>query len=153
MRKDCATGEIKDFWKLCGDPQLRIYHYALTHLYPEAKQIVPSIYFINDGGPFTMAYADSDIEATKAMLKQRFQKIKDVVRPQLLTGYDRWKCNTFCHYGTTPHPSGKINPRTGETYTIWQYIAYKTKKCGIDTVIEENTHEGHTIDYYQDPGA
>ena len=60
----------------------------------EAKQIVPSIYFINDGGPFTMAYDDSDIEATKEMLKKRFEKIKEVVRPQLLTGYNRWKCNT-----------------------------------------------------------
>ena len=76
MRKDWATGEIKDFWKLCTDPQLRIYHYALTHLYPEAKQIVPSIYFINDGGPFTMAYDQSDIDATKEMLRKRFEKIK-----------------------------------------------------------------------------
>lgn len=152
MRKDWATGEIKDFWKLCGDPQLRIYHYALTHLYPEAKQIVPSIYFINDGGPFTMAYDDSDIEATKKMLKKRFEKIKEVVRPQLLTGYNRWKCNSFCHYGKTQHQSGKIDPKTGEPYTICQYIADKTRKCGMDTVVQEDTHEGHTIDFYQDPG-
>ena len=152
MRKDWATGEIKSFWKLCADPQLRIYHYALRHLYPEARQIVPTIYFINDGGPFTMAYDDSSIEATKDMLRKRFEEIKSVTRPQLLTGYDRWKCNSFCHFGKTSHPSGKIDPRSGEPYTICQYIADKTKKCGLDSVIAEDTSEGHSIDFYKDPG-
>ena len=152
MRKDWATGEIKSFWKLCADPQLRIYHYALRHMYPEARQIVPTIYFINDGGPFTMAYDDSSLEATEKMLKKRFEEIKQTTRPQLLTGYNRWKCNSFCHFGKTAHSSGKINPKTGDPYTICQYIADKTKKCGISTVVVEDTQAGHTIDYYKDPG-
>ena len=99
-----------------------------------------------------MAYDDSDMEATKQMLKTRFEEIKQTARPQLLTGYNRWKCTSFCHYGKTAHPSGKINPRTGELYTICQYIADKTKTCGIDNTIAEDTSDGHTIDFYKDPG-
>ncbi len=152
MRKDWATGEIKSFWKLCADPQLSIYHYALRRMYPEAKQIVPTIYFINDGGPFTMAYDDSSLEATERMLQKRFEEIKQTTRPQLLTGYERWKCTSFCHFGKTAHPSGAVNPKTGEPYTICQYIADKTKKCGISAVMAEDTQAGHTVDYYKDPG-
>lgn len=151
-RIDWATGETKDFWKLMTDPQLRIYHYALSKMYPEVKQFIPSMFFIDTGGPFTMAYGQEDLEATEVMLKNMFEKIKDVTRPQLLTGKDRWKCKSFCHYGKTAHSSGDINPRTGKPYTICQYIADKVKKEGIDTVIREDTDKNHSIDFYKDPG-
>jgi len=152
MRKCWITGETKDFWKLGTDPQLRIYHYAMSKMYPDIKQFIPSIYFINKGGPFTMPFGPSDIAATEEMLRKRFEEIKAVTRPQLLTGYSRWKCNKFCHYGMTEHSSGTINPRTGEPHTICSYIADKTRKQGIDTVIAEDTAKDHNIDFYQDPG-
>lgn len=153
LRKDWATGKEKDFNSLCVDPQLRIYHLAMSYMYPEVEQFVPTIFFINHGGPFTMAYGPEDIEATKKMLAHRFEEIKKVTRPQLITGYDRWKCNKFCYYGITQHPSGNINPRTGEPHTICSYMAEKTKTYGIDIVMQEDTAKGHYIDYYQDPGV
>ena len=58
-------------------------------------------------------------------------------------------CNKFCYYGITQHPSGNINPRTGEPHTICSYMAEKTKTYGIDIVMQEDTAKGHYIDYYQ----
>ena len=53
-RLDWATGQEKTQEKLEKDPQLRIYHYAISHLYPDIDHIIFSIYFINDGGPFSL---------------------------------------------------------------------------------------------------
>ena len=157
-RKDWPHN-IKTFEKLMVDPQLRIYHYALHHLYPEAKQFIPTIYFLNDhgtrkkpvpGGAFTMAYTKNDIEETKAMIKERFEVIKSTKRPQLVKS---WKCTSFCHFGKTAHRSGQINPRTGDPYTICEYIAKRNREVGLDQVIAEETHGTHNVGLYQSPGA
>lgn len=150
---------IKTYEKLQYDPQLRIYHYALHNSFPEAKQFIPTIYFINDhgtknkpvpGGIFSMAYEKEDIDDTKEMIRKRFEVIRDNKRPNLTK---TWKCTSFCHFGMTPHKSGEIDPRTGEPYTICEYVARKTRKLGIDQTIKEEMHESHHVGHYQSPGA
>lgn len=150
---------IKTFEKLMVDPQLRIYHYALHHKFPDLKQLIPTIYFINDhgtkakpvtGGVYSMAYEKDDIGETKEMIRKRFEKIKKTARPELVKS---WKCKSFCHYGRTPHPSGEIDPRTGSPYTICEYIARKTRENGIASVIKNHIHPGHSIGNYKAPGT
>jgi hypothetical protein len=148
-RIDWATGKEKDFDKLCVDPQLRIYHMALSMLFPEVKQFIPTIYYIADGGPFTMSYGPEDIVKTKEMLRKKFEHIKRTTRPHLNKS---WRCSRICHFGKQPHPSGDIDPRTGEPYTICAYIDNKLRKKGMDTVLLEDKAEGHHFDYYQNPG-
>jgi hypothetical protein len=148
-RINWATGKTKDFAKLCVDPQLRIYHMALSMLFPDVKQFVPTIYYIADGGPFTMSYGPEDIVKTKEMLRKKFEHIKSTTSPWLNKS---WRCSRICHFGKQAHPSGKINPRTGEPYTICAYIADKVRKQGMDKVILEDTIEGHHFDHYQNPG-
>ena len=40
------------------------YYYAIKNLYPNIRYVIFSIYFINDGGPFSVCFDDSDMEAT-----------------------------------------------------------------------------------------
>lgn len=150
---------IKTYEKLLIDPQLRIYHYALHNSFPEAKQFIPTIYYINDhgtkmkpvpGGIFSMPYTKADIIQTKEMIRKRFEIIKSTSRPQLVK---TWKCSRFCHFGMTAHKSGEIDPRTGQPYTICEYMAKRTRMVGLDKVIQEETSASHNIGNYKPPGA
>ena len=78
-RLDWATGQEKTQEKLENDPQLRIYHYAVSHLYPEIDHIIFTIYFINDGGPFSICFDKSDIPRTEDMLRQKFEIVKNEI--------------------------------------------------------------------------
>lgn len=157
-RKDWPHN-IKSFEKLMVDPQLRIYHYALHHKFPNAVQFIPTIYFINNhgtkakpvtGGVFSMAYEKDDIYKTKEMIRRKFEEIKATARPQLVR---TWKCRSFCHYGKTAHPSGEIDPRTLAPYSICAYVAKRTRESGLLQVMREETAPGHSVGKYQAPGA
>ena len=76
QRKNWATGEEKTYEKLLEDPQLLLYNYAISKLYPEYQQAIMSIFFIRDGGPFSMCFDESDQEKFLGMLEQRFKQIK-----------------------------------------------------------------------------
>ena len=79
-------------------------------MYPDIDQFIMTIYFIKDGGPYTLAFTRDDIEETKEMLRKRFESIRDSKVPQLKKS---WKCTKICHFGKNDHPSGIINPETG----------------------------------------
>ncbi len=145
--KDWGTGKEKDYVNFCVDPQLHLYYYALRTLYPDVRDIAMTMYYTRTAGPFTVAYSDENLRITLTMLRHRFGQIKNCVRPKLKspTGA-HWFCKRVCHYGKTDHPD-----RPG--CTICQYVAEKTRRYGINTVIHEDTHEGHSLDYYHDPGS
>jgi len=65
QQKNWATGKAKDFSSLCVDPQLRIYHFAASLMYPNIKHCTMTIHYVNFDGPFTMAYGPDDIAQTK----------------------------------------------------------------------------------------
>ena len=52
----------KTYNYLTQDFQLDLYHYAAQRLYPEIKQVITSIFFIRDGGPFTICKEQLDID-------------------------------------------------------------------------------------------
>ena len=98
-RIDWATGEEKTYEKLCSDPQLLLYYYAISKLFPNYKQAIMTIFFIKDGGPFSMCFDKSDHDRFLEMLKDRFQEIQQNVTPKPVSD-DRsnWKCTKLCHY-------------------------------------------------------
>lgn len=145
-RIDWGTGAEKDFNKLSVDPQLRMYHYAISRMYPSVKQVVMTINFVRDGGPYTMAYGPEDMEATLAMLKKRFEEIKLATRPRLKSNTgEHWFCKRVCSYGRNCHPKDPTN-------TICQSIKKKIMTKGIDEVIRTETHGSHTVSNYSNPG-
>ena len=82
-RLNWATGEEKTQEKLEIDPQLMIYYYAVNKLYPEIDHCIVTIYFINDGGPFSMTFSKKDLYKTEELLKKKFKHIKNTVKPEL----------------------------------------------------------------------
>lgn len=155
-RLDWATGEEKTLAKLQKDPQLRMYHYAVSILYPEYSHIIVSINFINDGGAFSVCFDKKDLSETEDMLRKKFETIKNTQRPKL---NKTWKCNKLCHFGKTSFGDGLIEYRDGMKTNIGdamckcEQIKHDTDLHGIDFVIDKYTHVGHNVSKYKDPGS
>ena len=152
-RLDWATGKQKTYEKLQNDPQLRIYHYAASVLYPDVDNIMITIYFINDGGPFSLCFDRSDIPKTKQIIKEKFEKIKSTRIPRLNKS---WKCSKLCHQGKTTFEGTHIKPqlnRYGETMTKCQQVRQAIELHGIDTVSQKYKQIGHEVTKYKAPGS
>ena len=156
--------EPKDHKSFRDDPQLRLYHYAATKLYPEISNFMCTIFYIKKGGPFTICFDAIDLKRTKEIIKQRFEEIKETQIPRLKRGY---KCTKFCDAGLTTFKGTHINPliqneeRTagsknispiGETMCKCDQIKYTLKHRDMDTVLEHLANPEHNINKYSPPG-
>jgi len=144
-RLNWATGEEKTYEKLCEDPQLLLYNYAISKLFPEYKQAIMSIFFIKDGGPFSMCFDSDDQTKFLSMLEKRFKQIKRNDFPQPVSR-DRssFKCTKLCHFY-------KNNWKDTNT-TMCHYIEDHIKAFGYDETVRKCTKENHSIGYYEAPG-
>lgn len=159
-RLDWATGEEKTLAKLQNDPQLRIYHYAVSQLYPDIEHIIFTINFINDGGAFSVCYDKSDLPKTEDMIRRKFETIKNTQVPQLNKS---WKCNKLCHFGKTTFESSHILPileyrdnqlcKVDEPMTKCEQIKHDIGIKGIDVVVDEYTSPGYSVGRYKAPGS
>lgn len=159
-RLDWATGQEKTQEKLEKDPQLRIYHYAISKLYPDIDHIIFSIYFINDGGPFSICFDKSDLPKTEEMLRQKFEIVKNTRKPYLKKS---WMCNKLCHFGKTTFDNTNINPQieyrdnktcsSGSLMTKCEQIKHDTDLHGMDFVVKNYKHQNHSFGKYKAPGS
>lgn len=159
-RLDWATGQEKTQEKLESDPQLRIYHYAIKHLYPHINHIMFSIYFINDGGPFTICFNDSDLSETENMLRSKFEAIKSSRKPRLNKS---WMCSKLCHFGKSTFADTNIEPMVeyrdgqvcsmGQTMTKCEQIKHDLDLYGIDATMDLYKHPNHSFGSYKAPGS
>lgn len=144
-RLDWATGEEKTYAKLNTDPQLLLYNYAISKLFPQYRQAIMSIFFIKDGGPFSMCFDRSDHDKFLEMLRVRFQEIQANNAPKPISN-DRssWKCTKLCHFC-------KNNwPETNQSMCV--YIDSYIQKHGINKTITDCKREGFDIGFYEAPG-
>jgi hypothetical protein len=159
-RLDWATGTEKTQEKLEKDPQLLIYYYALKHLYPNIKNIVVTIYFINDGGPFSVCFNESDLYTTESLLKNKFEHIKKNKKPQLNKS---WMCSKLCHFGKTTFEGTHIYPikeyrehqatACNNTMTKCEQVKHDIEIKGMDEVVDEYTMPGYSVGKYKAPGT
>lgn len=159
-RLNWATGEEKTQEKLEVDPQLMIYFYAVHKLYPEIDNVIVTIYFINDGGPFSMTFDKKDLYATEQLLRDKFEKIKKTIKPKLNKS---WKCTKLCHYGKTTFENTHIPPileyREGQVCNInspmtkCEQVAHDIKVKGYQNTVDEYTTPGYNVGHYQAPGS
>ena len=144
-RLDWATGEEKTYAKLCSDPQLLLYNYAISKLFPNYKQSIMTIFFIKDGGPFSMCFDQSDNDKFLNMLKDRFQDIQKNNTPKPISqNRDNWKCTKLCHYCKNNWP--------GTDQNMCIYIENTLKTKGMNHTIKECTKPGFDIGFYSAPG-
>lgn len=159
-RLNWATGEEKTQEKLEIDPQLMIYYYAVNKLYPEIDHCIVTIYFINDGGPFSMTFDKKDLYKTEQLLKDKFKKIQSTLKPRLSK---TWKCTKLCHYGKTTFEGTDILPiieyRDGQTCNIGspmtkcEQVAHDISVKGLKETVDEYTVPGYNVGHYKAPGS
>ena len=159
-RLDWATGEEKTIEKLEKDPQLKIYHYAISKLYPHIEHIIFSIYFVNDGGPFSICFDKKDLQSTEDMLRQKFNTIKNVKKPKLNRC---WMCSKLCHFGKTTFENTTIDPLMeyrdnqvtpfGKYMTKCEQIRHEVELHGMDHVLKYYGAPNHTFGSYKAPGS
>ena len=159
-RRDWATGKEKTLESLQDDPQLRIYHYAVQHMYPEVENIMVTINYINDGGPFSIYFDKSDLSRTEDMLRAKFEVIRKAKKPKLSK---TWMCNKLCHFGKSTFENTDISPiveyrdgqicKANSVMTKCEQIKHDTLLYGIDTVVDLYKHKNYTIGKYKAPGC
>lgn len=96
LRKNWITGQQKSYDDFRKDAQLRIYYYALRKIMPNVSYADVTIFYTQDGGPITVHFDDDDLPSIEDMIRKRFQRIKESMRPSLI--YPNWKCNRLCHF-------------------------------------------------------
>ena len=144
-RLNWATGEEKTYEKLLEDPQLLLYNYAISKLFPEYKQAIMSIYYIRDGGPFSMCFDRSDQTKFLAMLEKRFKQIKRNNFPQPISrNRTNFKCTKLCDFYKKKWP--------GTNISMCEHVEEHLKAFGEEDTVNRCTREGHNIGYYEAPG-
>lgn len=159
-RLNWATGEEKTQEKLEKDPQLMIYYYAVQKLYPEIENCIVTIFFINDGGPFSMTFDKKDIYKTEQLLKEKFKKIQQTTKPRL---NKTWKCTKLCHYGKTTFENTNIQPiieyrpgqvcSVGTPMTKCEQVSHDINVKGYQNTVDEYTVSGYNVGHYKAPGS
>lgn len=136
-RKDFATGKLKEYEDFEDDIQLLVYHMALRHMFPNEEMYVVTIYYLKDGGPFTIYFDDDSVDKIKKLIQKKFQKIKSTTIPRQTR---TWKCSKFCDYAQKSFPKplmefrdGKFKAQ-GESMSICDQTEYAIKKHGLEWV-------------------
>ena len=144
-RLDWATGEEKTYAKLNSDPQLLLYNYAMSKLFPQYNQAIMSIFFVKDGGPFSMCFDKKDHTRFLDMLRDKFEDIKQNNAPKPISA-DRssWKCTKLCHFCKNNWPETNQN--------MCVYIDSYIQKHGIDKTIKDCKRKDFDIGFYESPG-
>ena len=159
-RLNWATGKEKTQEKLEEDPQLRIYHYAIQKLYPHIDHIMVTIFFINDGGAFSVIFDKSDLIKTESMLRDKFEIIKKTQKPRL---HKSWMCSKLCHFGKSTFENSNVLPileyrdnqlcQKNTHMTKCEQVKHDIEMKGINNVIDEYTVPGYTVAKYKAPGS
>lgn len=143
QRLDWNSGEIKTYKKLHLDNQLLTYYYAGKKLYPN-KNIVVSIFFIRDGGPYSICFDENDYNKAIQLFKNTFDRLQQCDLPILLDPTQKnFKCNRICDYYKQP---------MGDTNTC-KFLHNEIQKHGIDYVIDNYTKDGFEVGTYEAPGG
>lgn len=143
-RLDWGTNTVKDYDYLCQDKQLMLYYYAASQLFPD-KNIILTIFFIRDGGPFTICFDRDDLPQIEEKIKRYFFETNHTPLPILRDpSYTDFQCKTLCHFYKNKLP--------GTNDHICKFIHDQIKATDIDTVVEKYTREGHVIGHYEAPG-
>lgn len=94
-----ATGKEKTYDDLKNDFQLRLYHYAVDHMYPQYTTFLVTILYINAGGPSTILFDKTDLPKTEDIIYDRFVEMKNTDYPKWI--WENWQCHRLCKLANT----------------------------------------------------
>lgn len=96
----------KDFDDLYNDKQLRFYYYAARLIYPEIENLLITIYYVNDGGSYTLAFDDGCFKETEQYLRDKFTEMSTSLIPRKNV---TWRCGKFCKHCLNHTFNEKVN--------------------------------------------
>ena len=137
--------DVKTYDKLCKDFQLMLYYYAARKMFPDVKQIMVTIFWVRDGGPFTVCFDDQTLLQVEDKIRNRLEEIKHCDNPEMLDPEQRsFKCTYICDYYKMPSPNGKTN--------MCKFLKQEVDRIGMDEVVKLYTNEGFVMGHYEAPG-
>ena len=122
-RNKFPSSKPKEYVDLIEDPQFLMYTYAARRVYNQPN-IMLTVFFCRDGGPFTLPFSSDDDEKTEWMLRREFNTIRNTKIPKLCPG---WYCKV-CPFATN---------YTDEGETLCEYYERRVRKDGIDKLFVE----------------
>lgn len=158
-RVNWATGETKEYEDFLKDFQLNLYHLAIRKLFPELETILITIYYINCGGPYTIALDKSDLPQTIENINKFYNTIT-TEKPKIRKGF--W-CG-FCDYSKSTFEDTDILPiinngqhkfhftKRGEPCKKCDQTAYVLTHRDIDVTMKHMSNKTFDNTSYQSPG-
>lgn len=136
-RKCWRTGAVKDYDKMRKDPQLRLYHYALSKCFPNYDHALFTLFFtkeddrsgVQNHGPYSVPFYKEDIPDTERAIRKYFEQCKQLRVPSNISK-DRsknWACN-FCQYKKNDFPDTSVS--------YCNYMQRELVNIGIDKVLK-----------------
>jgi hypothetical protein len=144
-RRCWITEQYKTYDMLKDDFQLRLYHYAIRRLYPEIKNVLVTINYINHGGPVTVDHSDENFEIAEAKMHNQLIRIRHCNKPTRKMNGKHWFCKRVCSYG-------KTRTRANPQLTQCEFVTNELRQRGMATAVEKYTVEGFKVDHYEEPG-
>lgn len=150
-RLNWATGEEKTYKKMMNDPQLLLYFYAMSKMFPDFPNRIMSIFFYKDTEgnpdpvPYSFCFTEKDEERFLDMLKGRVEEIRQNVMPKPLDPARKdFRCKYLCHFCK--------NNFEGETQNMCIITEKHLKEHGMQETVEKLTRPGFNIGFYEAPG-
>lgn len=137
-----ATGKEKSYDDLKKDFQLRLYHYAANHLYPDYTTFLVTILYINAGGPSTILFDKSDLVETEDTIFRHFDDVKRTDTPKWI--WESWQCHRLCKLSNLQFEDGD-QPICHQIRDELQQIGIQKvtdKYATLDTLTRYNTGGG-----------
>lgn len=122
--KECE----KTYSSMQKDVQLSFYYYALKQIYPD-KHIIFNLYYVNDGGSYSVVFSEDDLPQIEETIKRKFNIIRDKRIPKLLShNQSHWKCRKLCEFS-------KVG-EDGESFC--SRIHAEVRNYGLENVVDKH---------------
>ena len=128
-RKDFATDQEKTLEYLKNDKQLLFYAYALNKLYPD-KSFIMTLYFINDGGIFSVLGDEEMLQRAEDMIKKKYLELTTMEMPTVRNPRrNDFKCIHCCKYSKPDSYTRGLS--------VCEFMQNKFKNDGVEKTVEK----------------
>lgn len=140
-RVNWSTGEEKTYdYLLNHDFQIRFYHYVVMKLFPHLKQSIFTIYYLSDGGPFSLPLEQADLKKTEEYIKEIFTTIKNDTKVKAKSKERKhFFCSRICGYNKGCYKNGK---------SLCYYVEDCIKCKGITRTVKEEKDPNFSFGSY-----
>lgn len=127
QRKNWSKNRPKDYQDFLDDKQFLLYYYVLRHLYPD-DNVMFTVFYNRDGGPFTIPFGDHDLFRAEEMLRESFETIRADEFPAWVK--PSWKCK-ICNYSKQT-PTGSVCENTRKEFVELGMTRFLDRHADLD---------------------